>query len=101
MSSPSKFTPTEKKNYWLKRIVRKANSAYGSFGREMETVVQWAHHAGMDDQERSNLAMMMADRFTAIIKKLAPKDDKQETAKKESEAPAEAETTSEADNGNN
>lgn len=69
------FTPQQKKNYWMKRIVDKSNSAYRQFAKDMTMVTDWAQHAGMDDQERSNLALMMADRFSAIIRRLAPQQD--------------------------
>lgn len=77
------FTPKQKKNYWMQRIVDKSNSAYRQFDKEMITVADWAHHAEMDDKELSNLALMMADRFSAILRRLAPKQDDKKTATEE------------------
>lgn len=93
----NEFTPQEKKNYWMQRIVDKSNSAFKIFYKEMETVTDWAHHAGMDDKERSNLALMMADRFTAVIRRLAPPKE-QNAESKESKAKAEKEPNAKAEN---
>lgn len=90
-------TPQEKKNYWMQRIVNKANSSYRQFGKDMETIVDWAHHADMDDRERSNLALMMADRFSAIIRKLAPQNDEAT----ETEEATDGEKATEAEDGKN
>lgn len=69
---PTQFTDQQKKNYWMQRIVNKSNSSFKQFYKDMSMVVDWANHSGMDDKERSNLALMMADRFSAIIRRLAP-----------------------------
>lgn len=77
------FTPQQKKNYWMQRIVDKSNTAFKYFYKDMDIVVDWAHHAGMDDKERSQLALMMADRFSAILRRLAPqKEVTNDTAEK-------------------
>lgn len=44
------MSPEEKKAYWLKRLVRKANSVFPQFQRDVNELADTANHAGIDDK---------------------------------------------------
>ena len=65
-------SPEEKKAYWLKRLVGKANSVFPQFQRDINEMADMAIHAGIDDNERAGIRSMIIDQTLQITNKLIP-----------------------------
>lgn len=64
-------TPEEKKKYWLTRLVKKANTIFPQFQKDIAELVEMAEHATLDDKERSGIRSMIIDQTLQITNKLA------------------------------
>lgn len=82
-------SPEEKKRYWMQRLVRKANSVFPQFQRDINELVEMALHADAEDNERAGIRAMIIDQTLKITARLIPptKDDYDPTAKPTDNSP--------------
>lgn len=65
-------SPEEKKAYWLKRLVGKANSVFPQFQRDVNEIAEMGKHAGMTPEELAGVRSMIIDQVLKATNKLVP-----------------------------